>query len=277
MAEISAAMVKQLREETQLPMMKCKQALVESGGDMEAAKDALRKQGATFMDSRGDRSTEEGRIAQFVDRDKKVAAMIELQVESAPVAGNPEVVALATDLAKQLATGPGAKDAEELWDQPSPSHKGKTLREVRDELVNKIREVFRVPRIQRVEGLCGGYVHHDGKSAVLLEADGGDETLARDISMHVAAMKPQALGVADLDADAVARERAIQKDRARAEGKPENIIDKMIEGRMRNFYAENVLLEQPFVKDDKLTVGAVAKGGGMTIKKFTLWKLGESA
>ncbi|QDU86754.1 Elongation factor Ts [Pirellulimonas nuda] len=277
MADISAAMVKELREATQLPMMKCKQALVESGGDMQAAMDALRKQGATFMDSRGDRSTEEGRIAQFIDRDKKVAAMIELQVESAPVAGNAEVVALANDLAKQLATGSGAKDAEALWDQPSPSQKGKTLREVRDEIVNKIREVFRVPRIKRVEGLSGGYVHHDGKSAVLLEVEGGDETLARDVSMHIAAMKPQALTVADLDAEAVEREKGIQKDRARAEGKPENIIDKMIEGRMRNFYAENVLLEQPFVKDDKLTVGAVAKGGGMTIKSFTLWKLGEGS
>lgn len=277
MAQITAALVKQLREETQLPMIKCKEALEASGGDMAAAKESLRKQGASFLDSRGDRSTEDGRLAIYINRAKNVAAIIELQVESAPVANNEEVVKLAADLAKQLAEGPGAADPDSLWAQPSPSQPSKTLRDIRDDLMNKIREVFRMPRIKRIEGVCGGYVHHDGKSAVLLEVEGGDEATAKDISMHIAAMKPQALTVADLDPTLVQKERDIQIDRARQEGKPENIIEKMIEGRMRNYYAEIVLEEQPFVKDDSQTVGKTAKAAGMKLKGFTFWRLGETS
>lgn len=277
MAEITAAMVKALREQTQLPMMKCKKALVEANGDMEAAKESLRKEGETFIDGRGDRTTEEGRIAIYTDAINGPGAMIELQVESAPVAANEEVIALANDLAKQLATGPGAKTPDELWEQPSPSQPGKTLKEVRDEIVNRIREVFRLPRILRIDAPCGGYVHHDAKSGVLLEIEGGTSELAKDISMHIAAMKPQATTKGELDPAVVDAEKKIQIDRARQEGKPENIIEKMIEGRMRNFYAEIVLEEQPFVKDDKQTVGAVAKAAGMKVKRFALWKVGETS
>lgn len=275
MAEITAALVKELREQTQLPMMKCKKALVESGGDMEAAKKALREEGAKFIDGRGDRTTEEGRIAIYTS--DKCGAIVELQVESAPVAGNDEVVQLAKDLAEQLATGPGAATPDELWEQPCPSKSGATLKEVRDEIVNKIREVFRVPRIHRVDAACGGYVHHDGKTGVLLEAEGGDEALAKNIGMQIVAMKPAAATKEELDPAMVKAEEDIQKERARAEGKPENIIEKMIVGRMKNFYAEHVLEEQPYIHDDKQTVGAVAKAGGMKVKGFTLWKVGETS
>jgi elongation factor Ts len=203
--------------------------------------------------------------------------MIELQVESAPVASNEEVVALANDLAKQLATGPGAKTADELWDQPSPSQAGKTLREVKDVLENKIREVFKLARLERVSGPTGGYVHFDGKSGVLLSVKGGTNDLAKDVSMHVAAMRPSATTVADLDPAEVEKERKTLIEAARQEGKPENIIEKMVEGRMRNFYAEKVLAEQPFVKDDKQTVGNIAKAGGMELRGFSLWKVGQSS
>ena len=275
MAEITAAMVKELREQTQLPMMKCKKALQEAGGDMEKAKDDLRKQGESFMDGRGDRSTEEGRIAIFTS--ESGGAIIELQVESAPVAGHEEVIALANDLAQQLATGPGAATADELWEQDSPSKPGQALKTVRDDIINRIREVFRVPRIHRIDGPCGGYVHHDAKTGVLLEAEGGDAELAKNIGMQVVAMKPLAATTAELDPAVVKAEEEIQKDRARGEGKPENIIEKMIVGRMKNFYAEKVLAEQPYILDDKQTVAQVAKAGGMTIKGFTLWKLGETS
>lgn len=275
MAEITAAMVKQLREQTQLPMMKCKKALEAAGGDMEKAKDDLRKQGEAFMDGRGDRSTEEGRITIFTS--PTGGAIVELQVESAPVAGNDEVVAFANDLARQLATGPGAATEEELLAQPAPSKPGMTLKQVRDDIVNRIREVFRIPRMHRVDGPCGGYVHHDGKTGVLLEAEGGDAELAKSIGMQVVAMKPAAATKEELDPALVKAEEDIQKDRARQEGKPENIIEKMIIGRMKNFYAEKVLLEQPYIQDDKQTVGQVAKAGGMTIKGFTRWKLGEAS
>ncbi|QDT67198.1 Elongation factor Ts [Planctomycetes bacterium MalM25] len=277
MAEITAAMVKELREETQLPMMDCKKALTEAGGDKEAAKQALREKGLKLMDGRRDRATEEGRIAIFTGVDQPAGALVELQVESAPVAGHEEVIALANDLAKQLATGPGAANADELWAQPSPSQAGKTLADVKADLENRIREVFKLARLERVEGPTGGYVHFDGKSGVLLMVEGGADDLAKDISMHVAAMKPLATNKEDLDPAEVEKERGILIEAAKKEGKPENIIEKMVDGRMRNFYAEKVLAEQPFVKDDKQTVGKIAKQGGMELKGFTLWKLGDTS
>ena len=275
MAEITAAMVKQLRDDTQLPMMECKKALNEAGGDMEAAKQALREAGKKFMGKRQDRSTDEGRIGVYASIADGVGAMIELQCESAPVAVNEEFVQLANDLAQQLATGPGATTPDELWAQPSPSRNGLTLEEQRDEIQNKIREVFRLARIQRFDAPCGAFVHM-AKIGVLLEVEGGTDELAKDVSMHVAAMNPQAATKDDLDADLVAKERETLSEAARKEGKPENIIEKMIEGRMRNFYAEHVLEEQPFIRDEKQTVGALAKSGGMKLVRFIRWQLGEA-
>jgi elongation factor Ts len=266
-----------LRDETGLPMMECKKALQEAGGDFELAKQKLRETGKKFMGTRQDRSTEEGRIAVYTSLQPGAGAMIELQVESAPVAKNEEVISLANDLAKQLATGPGAKTPEELWKQPAPSRKGITLQEWKDELENKIREVFRLARIVRIDAPTGGYVHHDAKTGVLLQVEGGNDAIARDIAMHVAAMRPKAATTAELDTALVEKERAILTEQARKEGKPDNIIEKMIEGRMRNFYAEHVLAEQPFVKDDKQTVGKVAQAGGMKLVKFIRWQLGETS
>lgn len=276
MAEITAAMVKKLRDETQLPMMECKKALNEAGGDMEAAKQKLREAGKKFMGKRQDRTTEEGRIGAYASVPEGVGAMIELQCESAPVASNDEFVQLANDLAQQLATGPGAATAEELWSQSSPSASGKTLEEQRDDLQNKIREVFRLSRLERIDASCGAFVHR-AKIGVLVEVEGGNDDLAKDVAMHVAAMNPAAANVEDLDPAAVEAERELQKERARGEGKPENIIEKMIEGRMRNFYAEKVLVEQPFVRDESQTVGKLAKEGGMKIVRYVRWQLGETA
>jgi elongation factor Ts len=275
MPEITAAMVKKLRDETQLPMMECKAALAESNGDMEAAKRRLREQGKQFMGKRQDRTTEEGRIGVYASIKDGVGAMVELQCESAPVASNDEFIRLAEDLAKQLATGPGAKTDEELWKQPSPSRKGMTLEDQRDELQNKIREVFRIARLERFDAPSGGFVHM-AKIGVLLEVEGGSDELAKDVSLHIAAMSPKATTKEDLDPTVVQKEKELQKDRARQEGKPENIIEKMIEGRMRNFYAEHVLEEQPYVKDESQTVGNVAKSGGMKLKRFIRWQLGET-
>lgn len=150
-----------------------------------------------------------------------------------------------------------------------------TLEEQRDEIQNKIREVFRLARMERIDAPCGAFVHMS-KIGVLLEVEGGSDELGKDVCMHIAAMNPQAATKADLDADLVAKERATLSEAARKEGKPENIIEKMIEGRMRNFYAENVLEEQPFVRDEKQTVGAIAKAGGMKLVRFLRWQLGEA-
>jgi elongation factor Ts len=276
MPDITAAMVMKLRDETGLPMMDCKKALQEANGDIELAKQKVRETGKKIMSIRQDRSTEEGRLAAHASLNPPVGAMIELQVESAPVAKHEEVVALANDLAKQLATGPGAKTPDELWKQPAPSRKGTTLQQWKDDIEGKMREVLRLARITRVDAPHGAYVHHDGKSGVLLQVEGGTDELAKGIAMHVAAMKPKATTTAELDKSIVEKERAILTEQARKEGKPDNIIEKMIEGRMRNFYAEHVLSEQPFVKDDKQSVGKAAAAGGMKLKKFVHWKLGET-
>ena len=276
MANITAAMVMRLREKTQLPMMDCKKALQESGGDEEAALRKLRESGKKIMAMRQDRSTEEGRIAVYANLKPGVGAMVELQVESAPVANSEEVVQLANDLAKQLAIGPGAKSPDDLWKQEAPSRKGVTFQEWKDDLENKIREVFRLARIVRIDAPCGGFVHM-AKIGVLVEVEGGNEELAKDIALHIAAQNPKATTIEDLDPDMVQRERSILTEQAKQEGKPENIIAKMIEGRMRNFYAEHVLSEQPFVKDDKQTVGKVAAAGGMKLKRFLRWQLGETS
>jgi elongation factor Ts len=257
--------------------MECKKALQETNGDFELAKQKARESGKKIMAMRQDRSTEEGRLAVHATISPPVGAMIELQVESAPVAKHEDVVALANDLAKQLATGPGAKMPEELWKQPAPSRKGTTLQQWKDELEGKMREVLRLTRVHRIDAPAGGYVHHDAKSGVLLQVEGGNDELARSVAMHVAAMRPKATTTSELDKTLVDKERAILSEQARKEGKPENIIEKMIEGRMRNFYAEHVLAEQPFVKDDKQTVGKVAAAGGMKLVKFIRWQLGETS
>jgi elongation factor Ts len=272
MAEITAAMVKTLRDKTDLPMMECKKALLETGGDPTAAEDWLRKQGLKIQATRSDRQTSEGRIAVYAT--DKVGAMIELLCESAPVTANDEFIQLTKDLAQQVATGPGAATADELLKQPSPSRKGQTLAQQKDDLFNKIREVFNVGRIVRFDGPCVGYVHHDGKTAALVQISGGTPELGKDIAMHIVAMKPKVLNREDLDAATVAKEREILSEAARKEGKPENIIEKMIDGRMRSYYAEAVLVDQPFMKDDKITVGKLAQSHGAKLVRFARWQLG---
>src|SRR6476619_1169809 len=160
MPDITAAMVMKLRDETGLPMMDCKKALQETGGDFELAKQKARESGKKIMSIRSDRSTEEGRIAVYTSLKPGVGAMVELQVESAPVAKHEDIVALANDLARQLATGPGAKTPDDLWKQPAPSRKGVTLGQWKDEIEGKMREVIRLARIVRVDAPTGGYVHH---------------------------------------------------------------------------------------------------------------------
>ncbi len=275
MGVITAAVVKQLRDKTGLPMMGCKRALQEADGDLDAAVELLRKAGKKTMEKRAGRQTECGRFGVYTDIETGVGTMIELLCESAPVASNEEFMQLAADLARQLATGPGAAGPDELLDQPSPSDPTHTLRQQFDDLNNRIREVFKLTRVLRIDAPCAGYAHHTGSTGVLLEISGGSAELGKDISMHVAAMRPQSLSQDDLDPAIVAKERDILSEAARAEGKPESIIEKMVDGRMRNFFAEQCLLDQPFVKDDKKSVGAVAKEGGMEIVRFVRWELAK--
>jgi|LakMenEpi03Aug12_release.lakeMendotaPanAssembly.Ray.scaffolds.fasta_scaffold474332_1 elongation factor Ts len=278
MAEISAADVKKLRERTGLPLMDCKSALTETNGDMELAIEALRKKGNQLLSKRSDRETAFGRFGIFSAVGSPAGAIVELKCESAPVAGHEEFIQLANDLAEALAKNPALQSAEQLLDAPSPSKPGVTLREQKDELFNRIREVFNVGRIQRFEGGTGGYSHNSGTVAgVLIGVDGGADEVAKDVCMHIAAMRPRSLTKEELDPTLIAKEREILREAALKEGKPENIVDKMVDGRLRNFFAESVLLEQPFVKDDKQTVGQFAKSKGMNIKRYVHWVLGEAS
>lgn len=279
MAEITAAAVMALRDKTGLPMMECKKALQECGGNTEQAVEWLRKQGVKTQAMRADRETSTGRLAVYADPSKNVGTIIELKCESAPVANSPDFKALAEDIATTLALGPGAKTPAELLAQKSHAHPDKTLADIKDDLFNRMREVFDLARICRIDAPCGGYAHHDGSKAAIVEIAGkttGPDaaTVAKDISMHVVALAPKAITKEDLDPEAVAKEREILTEAARGEGKPENIIAKMIEGRLRNFFSQCVLLEQPFVKDDKQTVGQLAKSAGLEVKRVENWKLG---
>lgn len=256
-------------------MMECKRALQETAGDQNAAVEFLRKTGKKTMESRAGRDTAFGRIGIFADMDSGSGAMVELLCESAPVAGHEEFVALANNMAKTLATEKVAESAEEILAKPNPGKQGQSLQEALDDITNRIREVLRVGRLIRFDGPCGGYVHHSGDIGVLLEVSGGDATTAKDICMHIAARRPRVLAVEDLDAKDVEKEREILTAAARQEGKPENIIAKMVEGRLKNFYAEEVLLEQPFVKDEKMTVGKLAKDAGMKLQRFVRWQIGQ--
>jgi len=273
MPEITAGAVKALREKTGLPMMDCKRALEQSGGDEQKAIELLRKAGAKVQEKRAGRETSAGRIAVFADFSGGVGAMVDLRCESAPVANNEQFIQLAQDLVTQLAKGPGANTPEELLAQPSPSKPGMSLREQFDEVLNRIREAFKLERIVRINGRCGGYAHHNGAVGVLVEVEGGTAELAKDICMHIAAMRPAAISKEDLDPELVAKEREILAEATRREGKPEQIIPKIVEGRLKSFYAERCLLDQPFAKDANKAVAKVLAEGNMKVLRFVHWEL----
>jgi len=275
MPEISATAVKLLREQTGLPMMDCKRALQETGGDTEKAVEWLRKQGKKVAEKRAGRSTSFGRIAVYADPAAGAGAMIDLRCESAPVANNEQFVALANDLAKQLASGPGAATPQELLAQPSPGG-GQTLARRLEDLLNRIREAFKLERIVRLDGACAGYAHHNGAVGVLVGLSAGDAALGRDIAMHIAAMRPSVVSRDQIDPAALDKEREILAAAARQEGKPEKIIAKMVEGRLKDFYAERCLLEQPHANREKYggkTIGELAAAAGMTVLSFVHWEL----
>lgn len=272
MAEVTAAAVKALRERTDLPMMECKKALVEAGGDEEKAVAILREQFEKVMDKRSDNETAEGRIYTAVKEDGSEAAAVVMLCESAPVAGSEGLAAVGNAAVEQLLNGPGATTGEELFEQNGPD--GKPLKDLYEETVNKIREKIVVGQIARLAGPVGVYVHHDGKTGCMFQAEGDpkDPSVLRDVAMHIAAMKPTVATVNDVDPAAVQAERARLTEEAKASGKPDNIIEKIVDGRMKVFFREEagVLTEQAFAKDDSKTVSQVLAENGLKAKSFTL-------
>jgi elongation factor Ts len=276
MTTISAAAVNALRKRTNAPMMECKAALTEANGEMEKAIEILRKKSSAIQAKRGEKETAEGRIGIYVDRDKQVGAILEVRCESAPVAKSELFVGLANDLAKQVALK-SAGNAEELLAQPFVDDPKRTVNDRIGEVVGLIRENMKPTRLARLTGLLGSYTHHDGSIGVLLQVEGAkaDPQLLSDICMHIAALNPLAVRREDIDPAQIQKEREIAKTQAAATGKPANIVERIADGKLKTWFAENVLVEQPFVKDDSKTVGDLLKAAGLKIVKFIRYRIGE--
>ena len=276
MAEITAALVKAFRDKTGLPMMDCKKALAEADGDAEKALTILREKGKLKMIEKGaERTTEEGVLATAANENG--VAMIELLCESAPVAGNPEFLQLAQDIAN-VYLEKGGQTAEEVMGNASPSKEGMTLQEQMEELYNRIREVFRLNRFTRLEGNGAAYVHHNKKVGVIIATEGKNEEAAKDVCMHAAAMHPEYLNRDQIPAEVIAKEREIQlaamANDPKNAGKPESILNKIIDGKINSFFKANCLVDQEFVKDSSLSVGAYAKNNGIDVTQYVNWTLG---
>jgi elongation factor Ts len=274
---ITAALVNELRKRTDLPMMECKAALQATGGDIDAAIDHLRKAGAKASLKRAGNETAEGRIGVYIDNAAQVAALVELRCESAPVAKGEHFVKLANEVAKVAATANPA-NVEALL--TSAGAGGKTVTDLIHDVIAVLRENMKVQRFARLTGgLFGEYVHHDGTLGVLLQAKGtaASPALLRDVCMHIAAVQPTPVATRreEVDPAVVAKEKEIAKAKAEATGKPAQIAEKIAEGQMKTWYQENVLLEQPFVKDQAKTVGDVLKAAGLEVVKFVRYKVGE--
>lgn len=278
MAEITAQAVKELRDLTNLPMMEVKRALTEANGDQKRAIEILKESNKKVSIKRAENATSEGLVRTGVSADGSRAAMVEIQCESAPVAKADDFVFLADQCVKQLLQGPGAATPEELLSQPVPDRPGTTLAALLEEVVGKIREKMVVARVLRVDGPAGAYSHHDGKTGVLIRASGENKTapVLRDVAMHVAALKPVVTQPEELPAAEVEAERARLTKEASASGKPANIVEKIVEGRMKTYYADQgVLAFQLFAKDDSKTVNQALAESGLKAVGFTRWILGN--
>jgi len=264
MAEITAKLVKDLREKTDLPMMECKQALTENGGDVERAIEWLRKKHKGKLADRADRATGEGRIAICLNESRTVGGIIELQCETAPVAKNDMFIALADAFAQKVAAGSvAAPKPDDVRNDPEMDQKF-------TDVFGRLRESMKLANCRRVEGASlWSYVHHDGKSGVLLALDAvpkSDKPVGPDLCMHTLFTKPVAIDRSSVPPEQVEKVRAAAREAATAEGKPPQIVDKIAEGKVNAFFAERVLVEQLHVKTDdygKQKVADVLKSAGV--------------
>lgn len=271
---ISAAMVKDLRERTGLGMMECKAALTETRGDMNAAIDLLRKKAGAKVEKKAGRTAAEGAIGVYLSSDRKLAALVEVNSETDFVAKGDDFQAFANAIAAAIAKH---NPADENAVNDIPLDSGETVAKIREGLVAKLGENIGVRRFVRLaakSGQVASYVH-GRKIGVLVEVAGGDETLARDIAMHIAASKPECVSKEQVPAELIAKEKEIFSAQAAQSGKPANIIEKMVEGRINKFLAEITLLGQPFVKDPDSSVEKLLKTKGATVAGFTRYEVGE--
>ena len=273
MAEITASMVKELRERTDAPMMECKKALAEAGGDMARAEEILRVKLGNKASKAASRVAAEGIVAIWVSPDAKLAAMVEVNCETDFVAKNDEFIAFANRLAQLVAE----RNPADVAALSQFELDGKPVEQVRTELVGKIGENITIRRFVRIEaqGKVYSYVHGGAKIGVLVDLVGGDEALGKDLAMHIAACKPKALSADQVPAELIETERRIARQKAIESGKPEAILDKIAEGAAQKYLKEVTLLGQGFVKDDKLSVEALLKQRNAKVASFALFVVGE--
>jgi elongation factor Ts len=273
MAEITASMVKELRERTDAPMMECKKALAEAGGDMARAEEILRVKLGNKASKAASRVAAEGIVAIWVSPDAKLAAMVEVNCETDFVAKNDEFIAFANRLAQLVAE----RNPADVAALSQLELDGKPVEQVRTELVGKIGENITIRRFVRIEaqGKVYSYVHGGAKIGVLVDLVGGDEALGKDLAMHIAACKPKALSADQVPAELIETERRIARQKAIESGKPEAILDKIAEGATQKYLKEVTLLGQGFVKDDKLSVEALLKQRNARVASFALFVVGE--
>ncbi len=273
MAEITAGMVKELRDKTDAPMMECKRALTEAGGDLGKAEEILRVKLGSKATKAASRVTAEGVVAIHVSGDGKLGAIIELNCETDFVAKNDDFLSLAGELA-QLVAKQDPADVAALAALPLADS---TVEQVRTALVGKIGENISIRRFTRfaAQGRLSSYIHGGSKIGVLIDVVGADEALGRDLAMHIAASKPKALSKEGVPAADVERERSIATQKAAESGKPAEIVAKMVEGTVQKYLKEVTLLGQPFVKDDKLTIEQLLKSRSASVAGFALYVVGE--
>lgn len=268
MAAISASLVKDLRERTGLGMMECKKALVEANGDIDLAIENLRKSSGMKAAKKAGRVAAEGVVTARISADNKTGLLVEVNSETDFVARDDGFLAF-VNLVADKAAETNAADVEELMSGE--------LEDAREALVQKIGENISVRRIARIEsdGFVTAYVHGNSRIAVLVDLTSGTEELGRDVAMHVAAVNPQVARPENMPQELLEKEKEIFSVQAAESGKPAEIVEKMVEGRMRKFLSENSLTEQPFVKDPDMTVGKLLANASSDVNSFVRFEVGE--
>ena len=273
MAEITAGMVKELREKTDAPMMECKKALSEANGDLEKAEEILRVKLGSKASKAAGRIAAEGVVAIHIAGDLKLGTIVEVNCETDFVAKNEDFLAFAKNLAELVAKHSPA-DVAAL---SALSLNAATVETIRTALVGKIGENVSIRRFARIEakGKLSQYIHGGAKIGVMVDIVGGDEALAKDLSMHIAASKPVALAKEEVSPELIQKERDVAMAKAAESGKPPEIVAKMVEGSVAKYLKEVTLLGQPFVKDDKQTIEQLLKSKGASVPRFVLYVVGE--
>jgi len=272
MAEITASMVKELRERTDAPMMDCKKALTEAEGDMARAEEILRVRFGNKASKAAGRVAAEGVVAVSIKADGKLGAIVEINSETDFCAKNADFLAFTGQVA-DVAASEKPVDVAAL---SALNVEGGSVEDIRTQLIGKIGENITVRRfvVTEAQGKLASYIH-GAKIGVLVDLVGGDEALGKDIAMHIAAAKPKSLDASGIPAELIDAERRVAIEKAKEAGKPDAMLDKIAEGTVQKFLKEVTLLSQPFVKDDKQTIEQLLKANNASIASFTMYVVGE--